>query len=567
MEKLKSGIAVSAMHDGQREDDHTSECHPTTRRRYLRRLFVWADSNLLPHQRIHWLSAPAGAGKTAIIRSFCSVLQKHSAVPFASFFFWKPDIRRNTLRRFPATIAFQLAQKIPALQTSIKAAFERDMILLERSFEKQMNDLIIDPLLSAYEAGQLQSDRRIVIVVDGLDECLNDALDLLQLLPRFISALDSLPISLLLSSRTETSIANAFRGVELARIALLSTVEAEEEDVQEFLSAEFKRIYSSSPFLQTKYKRWPSPADFLALIKKSSGYFICPKTAIRYIDTHRAGLRPDDRLRIVLSAMTDVESETPWHEPIDQLYRGILKQHAPRLNFDRFKHRLGLACLPDMTLDMSFSPQNDQVIAVFQEPIEELCEALSDLSSLFFVDDRGVPNTLHASFPDFVFNRERSLEFYVNKEELHAHFISRYLRLALSSERFCKSLRLVSLSTILSSHQTDHCLRDSDTLRIVISRHFRHAGPLELLGQSCIDELPFHTIPTSVNFLFQTFILVEVVSCLCEMVLCEVTHCVMAFPVVDVSNTGLPTRASTLSRHACQIRQFLGRTNEECGKG
>ena len=437
MDKLKKAVAVSGMHDGQREGDHTVECHPLTRRRYLRQLSAWADAELSPHERIQWLSAPAGAGKTAIVRSFCSILQKGSGLPFASFFFWQTDIRRNTLKYFPATIAFQLAQKIPALQIGIKAAFERDILLLERSFEKQMDALIIDPLLSAYEAGQL-SDRRIVVVVDGLDECVDDALDFLRLLHRVIFALDSLPMSLLISSRAETSIRNTFRGAELASITLFSTVEAEEEDVQGFLSAEFKRIYSGSYFLQMKYKRWPSPGDFLALVKKSSGYFICPKTAIRYIDTHRAGLHPDDRLRIVLSAMTDQDSETPWHEPIDQLYRGILKQHAPRRNLDRFTHRLGLVCLPDMALDMTFCPTNDQILAVFQETIEELREALMDLTSLFFVDGRGIPNTLHASLPDFIFNRERSLEFYVNKEELHATFTSRYLRLALSSERFCK---------------------------------------------------------------------------------------------------------------------------------
>ena len=438
MEKLRSAAAASAMHDGQREDDHTVECHPSTRHRHLERTKNWADN---PHteKRVQWMNGPAGAGKTAIVRSTCTILHQILKIPFASFFFWKTDGRRNTLKPFPATIAYQLAQKIPDLRPRIEEALQNDPLLLERSFKTQMEELIITPLLSSFASGKI-TERHIVIVVDGLDECADDGRELLRFVPYFLSKLDELPISFLIASRPEISIEDVFCNSELASVTLFSTLEASNEDVEEFLAAEFKRIYNESSYLQKKYKTWPATERFMLLVRKSSGYFICPKTAIRYIDTSGRGLRPDDRLEIVLSALTDVDSDTPWHEPLDQLYRGILKRQAPRRNLDGFKQRIGLLCMPGIAypLNLHFVTQDTWSLAFFQETIDDFQEAVADLTSLFSLDSQGIPVPYHASLPDFIFNCDRSLDLHSNKEALHAKVASDALYLVLTSTDLCE---------------------------------------------------------------------------------------------------------------------------------
>jgi len=438
METLQKAVAASAMHDGQREADHTVECHPSTRRRHLERMKIWADR---PHakKRVQWMRGPAGAGKTAIVRSTCAILQEILKIPFASFFFWKTDSSRNNLKCFAATIAYQLVQKIPDLRPRIEEMLQNDPLLLGRSFKTQMEALVIDPFLSSFASGKI-TERHIVIVVDGLDECADDGRELLRFVPYFLSKLDKLPISFFMASRPEVSIANVFRDSDLESITIFSTLEASNEDIEEFLAIEFKRIYSGSSYLQRKYKTWPAMEYFKILVRKSSGYFICPKTAIRYIDNHERGLRPDDRLEIVLSAITDVDSDTPWHEPLDQLYRGILKRHAPRRDLDGFRTRIGLLCIPGIAypLNLHFVTKNTWALAFFHEIIDNFQEAIADLTSLFSLDRDGIPVPHHASLPDFLFNRDRSLDFYSDKESLHARIASDALHFILTSNDLCE---------------------------------------------------------------------------------------------------------------------------------
>ena len=128
--------ATSAIHDGQRDiEDYTGWCHTGTREQYLKDLMEWAGKVPNPNsaERIVLITARTGTGKTALLRSFCNILE-NSGTPvadFASFFVWRNDTRRNTLKHFPATIAAQLCRAIPALIPLIERAVEQDPFLLK----------------------------------------------------------------------------------------------------------------------------------------------------------------------------------------------------------------------------------------------------------------------------------------------------------------------------------------------------------------------------------------------------------------------------------------------------
>ena len=86
MTMLRSMVAASAIHDGKRgNEDYTDVCHPGTREEYLENLRVWAE-NAPEEMRVQWANAIAGAGKTAMLRTFCSLLEEQRGFPPISFF-------------------------------------------------------------------------------------------------------------------------------------------------------------------------------------------------------------------------------------------------------------------------------------------------------------------------------------------------------------------------------------------------------------------------------------------------------------------------------------------------
>ena len=76
MKKLQNMVATSAIHNGARdEEDYTGVCHEGTREEYLRDLETSADKAPID-RRINWANAIADAGKTAMLRTFCQLLEK-----------------------------------------------------------------------------------------------------------------------------------------------------------------------------------------------------------------------------------------------------------------------------------------------------------------------------------------------------------------------------------------------------------------------------------------------------------------------------------------------------------
>ena len=445
MAMLRSMVATSAIHDGDRDekDDYTRVCHPGTREDHLRDLMAWAR-NIPLATRVEWLNAIAGAGKTAILRTFCAELEEQSSFPSISFFVWQGDARRNNLKLFPATIAAQLCRRIPALVPYVEKAINEDSFLLQSAFKKQMDKLVIRPLLDASDA--IKSERHLIIVVDGLDELDEKSIsDFLSFIPYLLQRLSSLPISLLVSSRPDAEIVAAFKRPALASITRSTRLGASDEDIWRFINAKFDDINIRYPLLQVEHGgMWPTHVQRAIMVFQSSGLFIWPTVAIDYIDKVKLGLSHNQRLEHVLSSA----EPKPWiASPLDNLYRAILQAHAPEnpesVDFLRFKRRLALLCLPvylqsfvwrfryRRVLDWSGTP----VRIVFDETPDELSSSVTGLSSLFSHSTppserkSATPTISHRSFRDFTFNRARCGDklYYCSERELHAEVVCKLL--------------------------------------------------------------------------------------------------------------------------------------------
>jgi len=454
MKKLHKLVATSAIYNGQRDDeDYTGVCHPGTREDQLKDLMDWAGNAPLD-ERVVWVNAVVGAGKTAMLRTFCTQLEKNGSYHPPTFFVWKSDTSRNTLKHFPPTIAAQLVRGIPALAPYVEKAINQDPFLLQSNFETQMDKLVISPLLDACDV--VKQERHLVIIVDGLDELDPKSLEeFLLFIPSFLSRLSSqnLPISLLVSSRPDTNIVGAFERLDLAKITRPTRLGASDADIWKYLNDQFDDINIRFPYLQHVYgDKWPSHAKRAIMVEQSSGLFIWPTVAIDYIKAMGQSKRHNDRLETVLSA----ESIEPWNaSPLDKLYKAILNAHAPKdrnsAEFLQFKRRIALLCLPvsfrafvnQSLLRRHYSthlPRTDMCVTpvriVFEETLDEVWDSVADLSSIFLPRNAhsttGKPTTppiSHLSFRDFAFNPARCGDLYYSSDkELRAEVVCKFIK-------------------------------------------------------------------------------------------------------------------------------------------
>ena len=97
--------------------------------------------------RVNCLYAPACAGKTAIMRSLASLFAQRGQF-VGRFHFWRSESGRNTLKHFVAMLAYQLAQNEPSTLPIVIRALAQNGLLLEKSTKTQIEELIIEPLLT-----------------------------------------------------------------------------------------------------------------------------------------------------------------------------------------------------------------------------------------------------------------------------------------------------------------------------------------------------------------------------------------------------------------------------------
>ncbi|KAF7350764.1 NACHT domain-containing protein [Mycena sanguinolenta] len=315
---LHRAAALAAIHDSA-ESYPLPRCHPETRTEMLDDLRKWAmatDSE----SSILWLHGPAGAGKSAIMRTLAS--QLHDAgILGGCFFFKRGHATRGNGRTLFSTIAYQLALRIPWLRTPISQAVQNDPSIVARSIESQMRKLIYETCSPYANYG------RLAILIDGLDEC--DDHGVQQKLLRAIRNSFSkhpIPLRFIVASRPEPQIREVFASPFYSGHYRSFNVEQSFEDVRKYLCDEFGRIHLEHHHTMANIPwPWPLPDVLEELVVRSSGHFIYASTIIKFIDDK--SYRPTERLKVVQD--TNSPGFDSAFDPLDQLYTTILSS-APR---------------------------------------------------------------------------------------------------------------------------------------------------------------------------------------------------------------------------------------------
>jgi hypothetical protein len=424
MELLHQHIAPGAFHNSDERYD-PPKCHPRTRKAVLKKIMDWIkDPNKVA--LFLWLYGPAGAGKSAIAQTIAELPQKLGLLA-AAFFFSRNAAQRNDKTRLVATLVYQLVKSIPEIRAHVLDAVEQDPAIFSCSIDTQIQALIVEPLNAAANEETLAPillSRPRLIILDGLDECDTSSVQT-QILNALSTATKHLriPLFFLIASRPEQDIRQSFNdqnslGSLSFSIALDDTYRPD-DDIRVFLQSTFDEIKRNHPSRAHLPTSWPSLENIRQLVEKSSGQFIFASTVAKYVNSHRHW--PPDRLNIIFGK-SKPGRETPFAE-LDSLYHLILSSVA---DAEKLQDVLMLLVLrPFWRQGSMWVKQTTTLIEnfLFYRP-GEIDMILSDLHSIIYVPPPGNNNSelqfFHASLPDFLLDRSRSLDLFLDQGAAYA---------------------------------------------------------------------------------------------------------------------------------------------------
>ncbi|CUA67671.1 Vegetative incompatibility protein HET-E-1 [Podospora anserina] [Rhizoctonia solani] len=386
------------------EDLKRRECTPGTRVDVLANLLGWANSNSV--DTVYWLNGMAGTGKTTIAYSVCKELANKRKLS-ASFFCSRLRQECRDVKMIIPSIAYQLAQASPPFRSALSVVLEEDQDVHHKVLDVQFEVLIREPLLVNLASGPLIPGQ-MVVVIDALDECDNKE-STRRILNILLSKTANLPIKFIVSSRPEPQIRDQMS--EKNMISRLVLHELDTGKVQTDIERYFRE--ELEPMIPP-----PNEEEITVLARKAGVLFIYAATVVRYISYDNFGRNPAARLRTILNA-SQIQGSTKSEE-IDQLYATVLG-----------------AALGDQGIEREEREDMQQVLCAVicaREPLtigalSELLEmkdekriyaALRPLwSVLHVVESNALVTTLHASFPDFMFDPMRSKEYYCDQNSQH----------------------------------------------------------------------------------------------------------------------------------------------------
>ncbi|KAI0081164.1 hypothetical protein K474DRAFT_1588318, partial [Panus rudis PR-1116 ss-1] len=269
-----------------------SACYKDTRQGTLENIENWLVSD--DSELIFWLFGPPGSGKTAIAKSVSSYVQKRGIL--AATFFFSVRIGQGcsdgTLL-FP-TLAYQLASFDSSFKSTLCLALKRDPDLARRSIDVQFRRLFVQPLLS-----MRRTEIPLVIVLDGLDECVDHGLmqDILRTITSSVSNLHG-RVKLFVTSRPEWHITRILKHEEGNHVLPYNLQEMESGQATRDITVYLQNSLHDIAQRRNWGLSWPSEDELTALITAADGLFIYATTLVRFAD--RARMEPHDILRILV---------------------------------------------------------------------------------------------------------------------------------------------------------------------------------------------------------------------------------------------------------------------------
>jgi NACHT domain len=402
-------------------NQHVSGCLLGTRTELLQRISNWAVSP--QGECIFWLRGMAGTGKSAVAQTVAGSW-KNKGLLGASFFFKRGEGDCGNATKFFSTIAQQLMITTPGLQSAIRKAIEDEPNIRSKSLREQFEKLLLHPILATAH----DRSRRIILVIDALDECAEE--EDIQILVRLLSQIqrpDFTPLRIFITSRPELPIRLSFQqlGINYKEFALHDiAMDKIGNDISIFLK---ERLTSIRQLFILRGRQlplsWPGEENIKAMTAMTVPLFIFAATVCRLLEDDQ--WNPVDTLNEVLVHQSDVSKLDGTYLPV--LNRILIKQpEAKKTRLTReYKNVIGFIILLEHPLSVI------SLARLIGIPKETIHTRLDSLHSVFSIpaDETEPVRPFHLSFRDFLVDAEtkEKTPFWVNENDMHREIANRCL--------------------------------------------------------------------------------------------------------------------------------------------
>jgi hypothetical protein len=462
---------------------------------------------------IFWLNGMAGTGKSAISRTVAQSFADKGDLS-ASFFFKRGEPDRGNAALLFTTIAAQLVTKDPALAIYMRAAIDADPAIFGKALRDQFGKLILEPLESLRSG---PDRKRIVLVVDALDECERD--DDIRVIIHLLSQAETMSlvrVRAFVTSRPELPIRLGFNDIKGKYQDLVlheipkPTIE---HDIAAYLEDELANIrdkYNNSVVKERQLAfDWPGQTTMRVLVDMAVPLFIFAATICRFIRDRRCGGPERQLAKILMYRIRSQQSklDATYLPVLEQLLIGHTDSEKQDL-VDDFRKVVGTIVLLAEPLSTS---SLSRLIGVPRTVVDDKLDLLHSVLSVPDCAESPV-RMFHLSFRDFLVDPDKcgANPFWVDERVTHERIATRCIDLLFRSGHLKKDIcnlknpgtaraevkpavidrclptdvRYACLYWVYHVEQSDACITNRHQAYLFLKRHFLHwLEALSLLGK------------------------------------------------------------------------------------
>ncbi|KAG2738391.1 WD40 repeat-like protein, partial [Suillus brevipes Sb2] len=384
-------------------------CLPGTREDILSDIKCWIRSTGEDEPRILWLSGTAGKGKSAIAHTIANWSHERGGMR-ACFCFDRTREAERRHEKIFTTIARDLADCDFTMRGALARAVHDDNELKHTiDISRQWQELVVGPMREASKA----ITAPVQIVIDALDESgdANTREQILRLLSGKTDAPSSQPAELpanariIIISRPLQDIRDALYASHAHHISMDDIPPAStHNDIQLYISNRLEGLRNFND------------AHFNTLAEKSDGLFEWARLACEYIKgTNKVGLSPADRFDAVVAGTSETGTRL-----LDMMYARILEEIVPK---NERREAMPVFCSVMGQILASLEPLPMPALKVMRlhfpdgrshYNVENVIRSLGSLMTNI-TDPQTPIRPLHASFYDFLTDKSRSHDFFVDR--------------------------------------------------------------------------------------------------------------------------------------------------------